>query len=164
MMRRLTKDDEALLREAFRWDAERPQWYREMDRAFTWGDEDQFVALVSDSRYVLIGLFDSYLVAIIIIVLEGYGLFAVHLCASRDADAGMIVVAVRALIEDLLAYDLIEFYGWVAEKHRGLKQICSRIGLSPDGIRMYKGKYRGRLIKWERWSIKREQLVAAKAA
>ena len=164
MMRRLTRDDEALLREAFRWDAERPQWYREMDKAFMWGDEDRFVGLVADQRYVLIGVFDPQLVAIIIVVLEGYGLFAVHLCASRNADPDMLVVAGRSVIEDLLAYDLVEFYGWVAEKHIGLKRICSNIGLSPDGICMYKGKYRGRLIKWLRYSIRREDLLAEKAA
>jgi len=161
LIRRLTHNDDALLREAFHWDVDRPTWYTQMDRVFSWGGEEGFVRLLDDRRNVLIGVFNPELIAVIIVVLEDYGLFTAHLCAKRNADVDLIVQAAQTVLYDLLEFDLRELYVWVAEKHRSLKRLCSMIGMERDGIRMFKGSYRGRLICWHRYSIHVERLEVA---
>jgi hypothetical protein len=164
MIRRLTHADDDLLREAYRWDADRPKWFREMDAVFSRGSEDDFIRLLDDPRNVLISVWSDCLEAVIIVTLIDYGLFESHLCARRGANMEVIVNAAHTLLHDLVQFDLQELYVWVAEKHRSVKRLCSMIGFHSDGARMYKGTYRGRLITWNRYSIRRADLAIAKAA
>ena len=153
-----------MLREAYHWDDDRPRWYQDMDRVFNGGGETEFLSLLNDKRNVLVGVFDPELTAIIMVVLEGYGVFESHLLARRGANAETIVIAAHSILYDLLEFDLQELYVWVAKRHISVKRLCDNIGLLPDGVRMFKGQYRGRLIEWERRSIRRENLLAEKAA
>jgi SAM-dependent methyltransferase len=162
-MRRLTLDDTRLIRTAYRWDASRPRWYREMDGVFGL-TEDELVKQVTEARNMFMGIFDGELIAIILVVWCGAGRFTAHLLARRHADLGLITIAARQVLHDMLDYELKEASVWVAEKNTGVHNLCANIGLLPDGVVMYKGSYRGRLIKWLRHSVQRDQLLAERAA
>lgn len=164
MIRRLTVKDVGLLREAWNWDHGRPSWYVAMDSVFNGGTVDDFIESVEHPATVAIGVFDPLLTAIVIIEHHGSGLFEGHLMAKRGASPAVLVTVIEQLLHDLLDYGLTEACCWIAEKNRSVRKLCANIGFQPDGVSMYKGAYRGRVIRWLRYSIQREQLTAAKAA
>lgn len=164
MIRRLTSDDADLLREAWEWDASRPSWYKQMDKVFFSASVEDFITMLDDWHYCLIGVFENDLIAIIIVEWKDNGQFEGHLVARRHANVGLIALAAEHVLYDMLDFGLEEASVWVAEKNAGVAKLCARIGLLPDGVVMYKGSYRGRLIKWLRHSVTREELLTRKAA
>lgn len=164
MIRRLTPDDADLLREACAWDEDRPLWYRQMDAVFNSGPVEQLIEKLGNATYWFVGVFNPALEAIVIVENHGQGLFEGHLMARRGANGELIAATIQQLLYDLTDCGLGEAFVWVAARHLSVRQICSSIGLVPDGIVMYKGAYRGRVIRWLRHSIRREELLIAKAA
>lgn len=164
MIRRLRQADVDLLREAWRWDATRPTWYRQADAVFNCGSADDLVAQLDDPNRVFIGVWAECLMAIIIIQHHGSGRYEGHLMARRGADLVLIGTTIHGLLCDLLDYELKEASCWVAERNTSVKQLCGIVGFQPDGVAMWRGSYRGRVIKWHRYSIQREQLLMDKAA
>jgi len=164
LIRRLTVADADLLRLAYEWDRGRAQWYVEMDRVFNSGSVDDLLAKLSDVNHAFIGVFDPALTAIVIIQHHEQGQFEGHLMARRGANLQLIKSVISYLLYDLLNLGLSEAFVWVAEKHRSVRKLCANIQFQPDGLVMYKGAYRRRVIKWIRYSIQREQILMAQAA
>jgi hypothetical protein len=135
-----------------------------MDRVFSLGTVDNFIAQANDRRQAFIGVFDNELIAVVIVVMVGTGIFNGHLCTAPKADVTVIASAAESILYDLLDYNLRYAYCWVAERNISVRRLCSTIGFQPDGAVMYKGRYPNRLIKWVRHSIQREQLLTAIAA
>ena len=162
MIRRLTIEDANLLREAWQWDESRPSWFKQMDNVFNSGTVDDLVAQVEKSAFI--GIFSPQLSAIIIVEQHAGGSYEAHLMAQRGVDPAVIIAVGQQLIYDMLDYGLSEAVVWIAEKNRSIRKLCANIGFQPDGVTMYKGAYRGRVIKWLRYSIQREQLITSKAA
>ena len=163
MIRRLVSGDEDLLREAWEWTNNSPSWFRDADRVFnqtTLNAEEQ----LGDRAKWFIGVFDQELEAVVIVERKGNGQFEGHLMARRNANAELIASAINHVLADLLNYGLMEAYCWIAEKNHGVRNICNAIGLRPDGIVMWKGSYKGRVIKWLRYSVQRGDLVMENAA
>src|SRR5689334_8171638 len=94
MIRRLRlPDDETLIREAYRWDEDRPRWWRDMDRVFNSGTEDDFVEKARTLSTAFIGIFEKdetadtpTLIALVIIETPAPFVHEGHLCAKRNAD------------------------------------------------------------------------------
>ena len=165
MIRRLTTADAPLLREACDWDTTRPTWYRQMDAVFNCGSLDDFITQLADPQRAFIGLWDGAVpTAIIIIQHHGSGRYEGHLMARRGTDPQLVAVSIRSLLHDLLDYGLVEAYCWVAERNISIRRLCDTIGFQPDGVAMWRGSYRGRVIKWQRYSIQRESLLMQRAA
>ena len=163
MIRRLEQGDEELLHEAWHWSDGAPTWFQDADKVFNQGELDA-VAQLANRRKWFIGVFDERLQAVIIIEWRGHGQFEGHLMTRRRADIQEICHAAVQVTYDLLDCGLVEGYVWVAEKNLGVRKLCSTIGFLPDGVIMYRGAYRGRLIKWLRYSIQRESLLMENAA
>lgn len=161
MIRRLLlPDDEHLLREAYQWDEQRGEWYRAVDRVFNSGTEDKFVEKAHDLRNAFVGVFEQDKMIALILVETPAPLFhEAHLAARRGADSTKVVAAAVQLASDLLNMGAIQISVWVAEKNRPVKQICDRIGFTHDGVVMWKGAYKGRVIKWLKYSIHREVIM-----
>ncbi len=159
MLRRLTKDDSDLLREAYLWDEGRPQWYREADAVFNCGTADDLIAQIDDKRKIFVGVFDPDFTAVVIIEWKGDGLFEGHLLARRGTNLETVIESANYLMRDMLQFGMQEVAVWIAEKNRSVRRLCDSIGLLPDGVVMYKGSYRGRVIRWLRHSIRREQFI-----
>lgn len=164
LIRRLTIDDADVLREAWNWDTGRPSWYRQMDQVFNRGTVEDFVIQLADPSRAFIGVWSNELYAVVVIQYHGAGVFEGHLLARRGTDIEMIARVVYSLLHDLLDYGLSEAIVWVAERNTSVRKLCARIGFQPDSVWMWKGAYRNRVIKWERYSIRREQLLMNIAA
>lgn len=152
------------MREAWSWDAEKPLWFRQADTIFNKGTVADWVAQLADNRRWLIGVFSPGLEAVVVVERHGNGQFEGHLTARRHADVQMITTTITYLLHDLLDMGMIEAFCWIAEKNRSVRNLCSTIGFRPDGIVMYRGAYRGRVIKWIRYSVQVEEIPAQNAA
>jgi hypothetical protein len=157
-LQRLTSTDADLLRQAWKWDDRRPRWFRDMDAVFWQGSVENLIEQLNNWRKVFVGVFTSGLEAVIIVTWHGNGSFEADLMARRGANTAAIMAAAHQLMHDLLAFGMQEAFVWVAAKHISVRKLCVNIGLMPDGVVMYKGAYRGRVIKWLRHSVTREQL------
>lgn len=163
-MRRLGQGDEELLREAWNWTDTTPTWFQDADKVFASGKVDDLLAQLRDRDKWFIGVFDEGLSAVIAVERHGSGQFEGHLLARRRANPEMIALAIEQLLYDLLDCGLTEAFCWVAEKNLGVRKLCAKMEMKPDGFVMFKGAYRGRVIRWLRHSITRDQLLMAQAA
>ena len=159
-LKRLTPADSDLLREAWEWDKDRPSWYAQMDHVFSQGSVDNLITQLKDWRKLFIGIFDPDLTAIVIIKWKGEGRFGGDLMAKSSANPDSIVEAIIYLEYETLKFGMKEINVWVAERNRGVRRICERANLKPDGVVMFRGAYRGRVIRWLRHSLTREDLDA----
>lgn len=164
MMRRLHPGDEDVLRLAWSWDEGRPVWYGQMDRVFNNGSSEDFLAQLGDPLKAFIGVWGDEMEGVIIAEWKGGGFVEGHLLARRRADTQLLTVAIRATLIDLLNCGLTHAFSWVAERNTGVRNLCVSIGMQPDGVAMWRGSYRGRVIKWLSHSIQREQLLINMAA
>lgn len=157
MIRRLSiPADEPLIRSAYRWDGDRPRWYREADAVFNSGTEDDFVARAATAAYL--GVFDNgELIGLVIVEMPTPRYHEGHLCARRGASSLKLTVACVTIVSDLLNLGMTQLSCWVAERNTSVRKICATIGLQPDGVVMWRGSHYGRAIKWVRYSIRRDQ-------
>lgn len=154
-------DDEALLRTAYRWDADYPRWWREMDRVFNSGTENDFIDRSRNSHMAYIGVFDGDdLIALVIVETPAPAIHEGHLLVRRGANTALITAACVTMISDLFNLGMTHLFVWVAERHTGLRKMCANMTLQPDGLVMWRGsyhrKYHREPIKWLRFSISRE--------
>lgn len=157
MLRRLTSEDSGLLREAFAWDANAPPWFQAANIAFGPNDVEAFL----NRDAIAIGVFDPELIAVIVLTQTAPHMFNADLLAQRRADVVAIAAGASVVIDDFLRMGMKFGYCWVAEKNRGVRKLCGTIGLTRNGLTLYRGSYRGRNIKWLCYSI---QPAATEAA
>jgi hypothetical protein len=161
MIRRLNIDDTELLREACRWDMGRPSWYMQMDAVFNSGTEDDLMAQLGDFSKAFIGVWDEgEFTAVVIIEQQGEQAEG-HLMARTGTDPHLLEVVIGQLLDDLFNLGLREACCWIAERNTSVRKLCDNIGFRPDGYSMYKGAYRGRVIRWLRYCIQRAQVSKA---
>ena len=152
MIRRLdTKSDESLLRETYSWDEGTPEWYRDMSRVFGPDDVEDFLKMAE--KNILVGIFDPEFIGLLILESTLPHCFEAHLCARRGARLGVLIEGTARVINDFLNMGMREGFCWVASKNSAIKKLCEQIGMAHDGIVMYRGVYRGKLIKWQRYSV-----------
>lgn len=163
--------DEHLLREAYLWDKGAPTWYRDMDSVFGPENVEDFLKTTHDPDSVFIGVFRQIglrmirheLVGVIILAYAGERRYAAHLCAKRGANLETLAQAAIQVKEDMFDLGMIEVFVFVAERNKGVLNLCRLIGLVEDGVVMFKGTYRKKLIRWIRLSSRRLQKVAKAA-
>jgi hypothetical protein len=149
LLKRLTSEDSELLREAFNWDRDAPPWFQAANTAFGANDLDVFLARDA----VFIGVFDTELIAVIVLTMIAPHIFRADLLAQRRADTVTIAAGASIVISDFLSMGMKFGYCWVAEKNLGVRKVCGSIGLTHNGLTLYRGSYRGRDIKWLCYSI-----------
>lgn len=150
-------EDEALLRTAYQWDKDFPTWWREMDRVFNSGTEDDFIERAKNPHSAYVGVFDGDdLIALVIVETPAPSIHEGHLLAKRGANQELITTACVTMISDLFNLGMTRLFVWVAERHSALRKLCANIALQPDGLIMWRGSYHGKPIKWVRYSITRE--------
>ena len=165
MIRRLDPvSDEHLLREAFAWDKNRAQWYSEMDAVFGPPDADDFIKTAHEPLNMFIGIFDPEFVGVVIVARASEWVFNTHLLAKRGVALETLVSGASQLRTDLFEMGAVEVFCYVAEKNRAVRKLCGELGMQHEGITMYRGSYRGRVIKWLKYSVRREILAMELAA
>lgn len=163
MIKRLYADvDEGLLREAFSWNEGVPTWVSDMDAVFGPQDADDFIKALSNT--ILIGVFTPDFCGLLILEPSGQDVFAAHLCAKRRTPLNILTEAASRAIDDFLALGMVEGFCWVAEKNYSVRRLCGTIGMTHEGIVMYRGTYKNKLIRWLRYSVKAQAVSKAIAA
>jgi hypothetical protein len=152
MIRRLTERDHEYLIEAYSWDADYPQWYRDLEKVSHWPLE-QFLKEAPDRADL--GVFDDEkLVALISIIRRGVGVFEGHVWAKRGSKIQELAGATRWVIERLIEDLQMRFgYVWVAKRNLPIKQMCIMANLRFDGSTVIDGKSHGKPIEWQRFSV-----------
>lgn len=150
-------EDEALFRAAYNWDKDFPKWWRQMDRVFNSGTEDDFIERAKNPHSAYVGIFDGDdLIALVIVETPAPTIHEGHLLAKRGANQELITAACVTMISDLFNLGMTHLFVWVAERHIALRKLCANIALQPDGLIMWRGSYHGKPIRWLRFSISRE--------
>lgn len=145
--------DAALLEEAWSWNENAPRWYQRTQEVFE----------VSHER-IAIGIFDGELVGVIFLTPRGQAA-EVDLMAKRGTDVLLLGEAAAHVAHSLFnQINLNEIFCWLPKKNKAVSKVCILGGMRDDGIRMLKGSYGQRVIEWVRWSVRRESLLAEKAA
>lgn len=148
MLRRLEPTD-PLLHEAFHWDDDAPPWFRTANTVFGANDEEAFLSRDA----IFIGVFDDELIAVIVLTMVAPHVFSADLLARRRADIAAIAAGAARVISDFLSMGMKLGFCWVAEKNLGVRKLCDTLNMRHEGLRMYKGVYRGRMICWTLYSI-----------
>lgn len=157
-----TFDDEGFLRIAFSWNIGVPTWVSDMDSVFGPQDADDFIKACETN--ILVGIFNPDFCGLLILEPSGKDVFAAHLCAKRGTPLSVLTAAASRVIDDFLALGMVEGFCWVAEKNLAVRRLCDTIGMTHEGILMYRGTYKGFLIKWMRYSVKAQAVSQAVAA
>lgn len=167
MLKRLTSEDSELLREAYQWDKGKPQWFLDMDGVFGPQTEDEFVGLADDPQNCLLAIFrpiglrivQHEMVGLVIIT---YGEeFTAHLWAKRGTPLDVLWADIEQIKQDMFAIGMRACAVWVAERNIGVQRLCGMIGFQPTGVSMYKGTYRGRVIRWRKYILLKEAMEMA---
>lgn len=156
--------DEPLLRECFAWDREAPSWYQDMDQVFGPGNINDFLAMTKEPLNILIGVFNSEFVGLIVIACAAQDIFEAHLWAKRGTEIGVLVEGTEKTIQDFFSMGMKEAFCLVAERNKPIQTLCASLGFRYEGVCMYRGLYKGRVIKWLRYSIREEARQLEQAA
>jgi hypothetical protein len=155
--------NEDLLREAHSWDKDAPDWYRSCDKVFG-PTMDEFLAQTKAEDQIDIGIFAPEFCGLISLTRRAAGIYEAHLRARRRTPLEPLALAGRQVIDDLLGMGMETGYVFVAEKNRPVRKLCCMMGMQPDGIAIYRGSYKGRVVQWLRYSVEREAIAVSRAA
>jgi len=156
-LRRLYPEtDELLLREAFYWDQGKPSWYLQMDQVFGPDDVDGFLAMLAEANDIIVGIFDAELIGLLVVAAAGKDTFNSHLWAKRGSDVKALTQGINQVVRDFLGMGMKEGFAFIAEKNLAVRQLCDNIGFRFEGVCMYRGTYKGKVIRWMKYSIRPE--------
>lgn len=149
--------DSLLIEHSFSWLLNSPTWRQQTEDVFGTLNYQDYVVAHNDERRIDIAVFEGkYHRAMVTLHLVAKNTYEVSLQADRTARAN-IIVAAGCLIRDQLfgIYSAQLVYAWVPRWARGVKAILTSIGFLPDNVIMARGTARGRLIEWDRYSLRR---------
>lgn len=150
-------NDQWLFRASYNWLVNSPTWRRHAEEVFGTLDAGEYMAASLDERRIDIGVWanDTY-TAKVALHLTAKHTYEVSLEAARWTDPTTIIQAGQAIRDQLFGnYSAQLVYAWVPRWARGAKAILTSIGFLPDNVIMARGTARGRLIEWDRYSLRR---------
>lgn len=127
------------------WQAEQdtPEWYRASTELWR-TTKDEFLALCEKSEIYIIGE------CLVFVEPSGELHFSVLKGAKIDVEPFW------ELREQLFTrYSFL--FGWVLSKNRGVRKLCESAGLRFTGLKMFYGGFRGRLLEWHCYGIKKQK-------
>lgn len=148
--------DEALYHIAFGWLEDAPNWRQETEAVFGTMDREQYLANTLDTHRVDIGVFDGpEFVAVIVLVLRAKNVYEGHFESKPDIDRITVVHAAQMVAHQMFAnYGAQAIYCWTPTFNRPVIAINKAIGFHADRVNMLRGTVRGRLVDWQRWSMR----------
>lgn len=159
--------DEPLLRQAFKWDADVPRWYRDSD-AMCRPSLDVYLRMAHDEDQVDIGVFDGdEMVGLVTFDHKMNGVAEVRLSAKRGAPIDMLTEAAYQLRHQFFSLGMNAGVVWIAKRNRQIVKLCEVVGFVRD-VTMCRGVYHrpkgDRPIEWVRLITTREQWLGEVAA
>jgi len=161
--------DEALLREAFLWDSNAPDWYSTSDSLFRPDSVERYLEMAHNENQVDIGVFGGEMVGLITFDRKGDGIFEIRLSAKRTASLQTLTEAAYQVRYQIFSIGAKLGLVWIAKRNRHIIKLCEMIGFVRDGVTMYRGTHSRkkldgsfiyRPIEWVRLITTREQWLA----
>lgn len=156
MIRRLNPiTDDSLFMQVYGWLEDSPRWRQESEGVWGSTAPDEWLAATHDPTRIDIGVWDAgELVGDIVLVLRAVGVYEAHLHARRGTKAEVIVEAVETAAAQLFGeYGAESVFAWVPTFNRAMRRIIKAIGFRADGITMWRGTCRGRLVEWTKFTM-----------
>lgn len=138
--------DKGLLEEAWGWQDDAPQWFRE--------SQDSEKETLSDfletaGEKLLYGIFDDGLTAVIRLNPFNNKVFSIDLFAKRKTDWTLLCEAGKSLQMWLFDNQIANgFFGWIPSRNRSIIKLYNALGFIHNGVICYKGKYHNRPCRW----------------
>lgn len=150
-------NDARMFAESFAWLKDSPTWRQHTEDVFGTLNAAAYMDARLDERRLDIAVFSGQdYVAKVTLHLTAKNTYEVSLEARRRANPAIIVEAGRLIRDQLFGlYNAELVYAWVPRWARGVKQILESVGFGPDHVIMARGTARGRLIEWERYSLRK---------
>ena len=153
-------EDKTLLREAYLWDQDRPQWYRDMDAVYGPDNFQAYIEAAKGIRRIDVGVFDASLIGVFILSERQPSVFDVHVMAKRGASNEILADAAHQIRWQLFAQGAQSISGWIASRNKPLLALANMVGFIRTSLAMLKGTYRGRVINWVQVVSTREQWLS----
>lgn len=158
MIRRLDPDkDIELYRQCWGWFQDCPAWVKEALAAYSVSTFDEFMELAHGNR-ADVGVFDSErLVAVISLQLVASGTYEVHLSSVRHPPRTLLLEAIVNVVK--LGFEELGIeigFSFTPSYDKGIIALIRAAGLRQDGVIKLRGTSRGRVVKWIRSIITRE--------
>lgn len=150
--------EQALLIEAWHWRDESPDWFRACYEI--WKETfEEYLAASYDELHI--GVWDDgVLTAVVRMIPEKKGFFALHLSAKHGTNPDNLTAACLQIKEMMFDHG-VQFYGYLPTIHRSVAKIYEALGFWDTGIRIYKGIVKGKLICWRHYLIINDRCAAA---
>lgn len=115
-----------------------PKWFKDANSLWgeTWDDFNKFCQ--GCDRIYDLG-------DVIIYVQKDQDSANIHIGAVRHA---RIDIKALCIIRDKLLIEFQVVYGWVLRHNRGIAKLANAVGMTFNGVRMFRGESRGRLLEW----------------
>lgn len=165
-LHRLDPAKDALLIEyAFSWLLNSPTWRQHTEEVFGTLNYQDYVAAHNDERRIDIAVFEGkYHRATITLHLVARNTYEVSLQADRRTSVEVISAAGQAIAAQLFGlYAAEAVYAWIPRWAKGVARMAQAIGFTSDYVTMARGTARGRLVEWERFSLRREDVQQEQA-
>lgn len=153
------------------WLENSPVWRQHTEAVFGTLDYDEYMAARWGEKRIDIGIFaDNAYIAKVVLHLVAKNTYEVSLESMRTAPIDAVITAGLSIRDQLFGqYGAQVAFAWVPRWAKSVQAILCAIGFSSDGVTMLRGTCRGRVIEWQRFSIRRaneqqEQATADPAA
>lgn len=141
--------DEGLLREAWAWASDAPEWFREVQSAHK---ESLGEFLKTAHEELIVGIFENEkVVAVVRFVPQMFGetgLHELHLMAKRKTDFNSLFQACASIKQFVAERGLIKLGGWIAKKNRPIVKLYEMLGFKHHGDMRTEGTIHGKPAIW----------------
>jgi hypothetical protein len=143
--------DNSLFDEAWRWQNDKPQWWRDSTAVFR-GNKEEFFANTKRDCQVDFGIFSeggAQLFGLLTVIEIKPNVFEAHSDARRGADLDFITTGVKIARDHCFQNGATRFISFVASFNRPVLKMCRAVGYRETGARLlHSADRRGRIIEW----------------
>lgn len=162
-------DDDALLRQAFSWDADAPRWYADSDSICRPDSAERYMEFARNGNQRDVGIFvDAEMIGLITVDYKKDGIVELRLSAKRGAPLETLTQAAYQIRHQLFSIGMQAGVVWIAKKNRHVIKLCAMIGFAKDDVTMFRGMYHrptgDRPIEWVRMTTTREHWLSEQVA
>lgn len=161
MIRRLNPEaDRALYETCWGWYQSLPRWAREVLAVYSVKTFDEYMELARGPR-ANIGVFDGEdFVAIVTVEMVAAGVYEVHFSSMRRPPRDVIVEAmvnVTKIVFEELGAEI--GFSFTPSYDKGIIIMLRAIGMRQDGVEKLRSTHRGKVVKWIRSILTKDDYV-----
>lgn len=135
-IRIVSESETMLLRTAWGWADDAPDWFREFRNIHP---ETLEMFLESAKADLLIGVFCPDIRALARFQLCSTGFYDIHLYVKRKTDPEVLFNACESIMLYLFDNGIKGLSGWIPRMHRSIVNLYKKLGFTYNGIRCFEG-------------------------